>query len=153
MAKRDNTELIIRGGVILAVIGIAYFGLIRPITNTLGLTKDEEDREADRAIDKLSTQQVFSPMTYEQNKSKVTITNQKANQIADRIWNAKGYIYDTEDQAVGAIKSAMTLTNISYVAYIFERNYKRDLHDFLQSFLESGNWVTLKNAISKMKKY
>lgn len=153
MAKNENTKYIVYGVIGLTVIGIAYFGILKPITNALGLTNDAEDREADRAIDKLSTQQVFSPLTYEQNKGRVTISNQKANQIASKIWNGKGYMIDNEDQAVGAIKSALTLCNISYVAYIFERNYHRDLHDFLKSYLESSNWVTLENAISKMNKF
>lgn len=153
MAKSDSTKYIVYGVIGITVIAIGYFGIIKPITNAFGLTKDQEDRDADNAIDKLSNQQVFSPLLFEKNQSKISISNQKANEITYQIYNAKGYIYDNEPAAVGAIKSALTLVNISYVAFMFNRNYGIDLHDYLNSFLESNNWVTLEKAVAKMNKF
>jgi hypothetical protein len=67
------------------------------------------------------------------------------------IYDSKGLFYDTEAQAVGAIKDAITKINVSYVAYRFKALYQRDLFTYLKSFLENEDWTELWTAIGKMK--
>jgi superoxide dismutase len=132
---------------------LAYFGIIKPIFNAVGLTDSKEDREADRAIDEFRREQYLSSLPYSENKSKVTISQTKANQLAIDIYQSKGVFYDNEDTAVGSIKSASTKINVSYLAYRFYQLYQRDLQSYLESFLESDNWSDLNEALDKMKKY
>ena len=62
------------GGVVVLVLVINYFGVIKPILNAIGLTKDKEDRQGDRDEDRLSRSQVLSPNFYRANRSKVSIS-------------------------------------------------------------------------------
>ena len=152
-----NTQMIVFGIVGLAVLGVAYFGIIKPILNGLGITKDAQDRVADKNKEDISKQQVLSPLLYNANKNKVTITSAKANTSATQIWDAKwGGCYglcDAEDKAVGAITSAGSLVNVSYIASVFQSMYGRDLYGYLDSFIESSNWNTINDYLIKTKKF
>jgi len=152
----DNSETVkwIAIGVVgVAALTLAYFGIIKPIFNAVGLTDSKEDREADRAIDEFRREQYLSSLPYSENKSKVTISQTKANQLAYNIYNAKSFYNDDEEEAVGAIKLAGTKINVSYVAFRFYQLYQRDLQSYLESFLESDNWSDLNEALDKMKNF
>jgi hypothetical protein len=95
----------------------------------------------------------FLISVYSENKSKVTISQTKANQLAYNIYNAKSFYNDDEEEAVGAIKLAGTKINVSYVAFRFYQLYQRDLQSYLESFLESDNWSDLNEALDKMKNF
>jgi hypothetical protein len=155
--KGDNTKLIIYGVVGLAVVGIAYFGIIKPILNTLGITKDAEDKDADTSKNNMEKTQVLSDLLYLDNKSKVTISSAKANTSAYAIYNAKwgglGGFSDLEDEAVGAITSAGSLVNVSYIAYVFQKTYNKGLFAYLDTFLESNHWNDLDAYFKKTKKF
>lgn len=157
----NNTQMIVYGIVGLAVLGVAYFGIIKPILNNLGITKDAQDRQADKNKEEISKQQVLSTLLYNSNKSKVTISSAKANTSATQIWDAKygGCCFlgictcDAEDKAVGAITSAGSLVNISYIASVFQSMYGRDLYGYLESFLQSSHWNTINDYLIKTKKF
>ena len=123
-----STQYIVYGVVAVAVLAVAYFGIIKPILNNLGITKDANDREADDVKDDVTRTQVLSDILYKANKNKTTISSAKANTLALQIYNAKwggwGGLSDKEEMAVGAITSAGSLVNVSYIAYIFQKNYK-----------------------------
>jgi len=153
----NTTQYIVIGVVALAVLGIAYFGIVKPILNELGLSKDADDREADKIKGNVTRTQVLSDLLYKANKSKVTISSAKANTSALEIYDAKyggwGGFSDKEDQAVGAITSAGSLVNISYIAYIFQKNYGVSLESYLGSFIESENWITIDGYLKKTKEF
>jgi len=155
--SNETTKLIIYGFVGLAVLGIAYFGIIKPILNNLGITKDAQDREADDSKGNMEKTQVLSDLLYLQNKNKVTISSAKANSAVLDIYNAKwggwGGLSDVEDQAVGAITSAGSLVNVSYIASVFQKTYNRELYAYLDTFLESSNWNDLDAYFKKTKKF
>jgi hypothetical protein len=149
----EAVKIIVYGVVGLAVVGLAYFGVIKPILNAIGLTTSKEDREAQQDEEKLSRKQVLSPLLYRDNKSKITISSGKANQSAYNIYVAKGTFYDDESKAVGSITSAGSLVNISYIADVFADNYGSSLESYLESFLENSDWNTIENYIDKTKKF
>jgi hypothetical protein len=149
----EAVKIIVYGVVGLAVVGLAYFGVIKPILNAIGLTTSKEDREAQQDEEKLSRKQVLSPLLYRDNKSKITISSGKANQSAYNIYVAKGTFYDDESLAVGSITSAGSLVNISYIADVFADNYGSSLESYLESFLENSDWNTIENYIDKTKKF
>ena len=153
----ETAKYIVFGVVGIVVLGVAYFGIIKPILNAVGLTSSKEDRETGRIQDDLTQEQVLSPLLYNQNKNKVTITSAKANTSAVNIYEAKWGgtwgLSDKEEKAVGAITSAGSLVNVSYIASVFQNLYKRDLFTYLDSFLENDNWRSINDYLKKTKKF
>lgn len=149
----NSTQFIVYGVVALAVVGLAYFGIIKPILNAIGLTKDEEERQGDNDYEKLSRQQVLSPQLYRENKNNITISSGSANESAYNIWVGRGTIWDNEDLAVGSITSAGSLVNVSYIAYIFDSNYGESMESYLQSYLEASDWIIIDNYVDKTKRF
>ena len=153
----ETAKYIVYGVVGIAVLAVAYFGILKPILNSLGITKDAQDREAENVQEDVTRTQVLSDLMYKSNKNKVTISSAKANASANEIYNAKwggwGGLSDKEDQAVGAITSAGSLVNVSYIAYVFQKNYNVSLESYLNSFLESDNWITIDGYLKKTKNY
>ena len=152
MASQNTTKTIVYGVVVITALGLVYFGIVRPILNTLGVTKDKDDRKGDRAESSLSRKQILSPTLYNNNKELVTITSGKANQLASKIFNGKGVFYDDETMGVGGITGAGSKVNISRVADQFNKTYGSDLHAFLDSYLEAEHWTQIDNHIDKLSK-
>ena len=152
-----STQYIVYGVVAVAVLAVAYFGIIKPILNNLGITKDANDREADDVKDDVTRTQVLSDILYKANKNKTTISSAKANTLALQIYNAKwggwGGLSDKEEMAVGAITSAGSLVNVSYIASVFQQVYKVNLESYLDSFLESENWITIDAYLKRTKNF
>jgi hypothetical protein len=151
--KSRVVRILVWGGVAFAVIGISYFGFVKPILNLVGLTQDKDDRQADRDYNKLSRSQALSPLLYRENKNKLTISSAKANESAYNIYNAKGTFWDDESLAVGSIQRAGSLVNLSYIADVFSNTYGNSLQSYLNSFLEAKDWSDIDNYISKAKKF
>lgn len=149
----NSTQFIVYGVVALAVVGLAYFGIIKPILNAIGLTKDAEEREGDNDYAKLSRQQVLSPLLYRENKDFITISSGTANESAYNIYIGKGTFWDNEDLAVGSLTSAGSLVNISYIGHIFDANYGQSMESYLQGYLEPTDWIIIDNYVDKTKKF
>lgn len=131
------------------IIALTYYGLIKPITNKLGLTKDQADRDREQ----VSRSQALSPILYQNNRNRITISSAKANESAYNIYKAKGTFLDDEKLALGSIQRAGTLVNLSYIADVFANNYGYSLQGYLASFLEDEDWRTIDDFVDKAKKY
>jgi hypothetical protein len=158
--KSDSVKYIVYGVIGVVVIGAVYFGIIRPITNAVGLTKDKEDREGDKAEDRLSTKDTLSPTLYKNNRDKVTIGSGRASELAYDIWRGRSdalgssVCCDEEDLAVGGIKGAGTKVNVSYVGDTFQRTFGSDLHSYLDNdYLESEHWTQIDDHIRSIPKF
>ena len=153
----DTAKYIVYGVVGIAVLAVAYFGIIKPILNAVGLTSSKEDRETGNIQEDLTQEAILSPLLYNQNKNKVTITSSKANTSAVNIYEAKWGgtwgLSDKEEMAVGAITSAGSLVNVSYIASVFQNLYKKDLYTYLDSFLENDNWRSINDYLKKTKRF
>ena len=153
----ETAKYVVYGVVAVVVLGIAYFGIIKPILNKFGLTQSKEDREAGNVQKDVTRTQVLSDLMYKANKTKVTISSAKANSLALDIYDAKwggwGGLSDKEEQAVGAITQAGSLVNISYVAYNFQKNYGVNLEAYLDTFLESDSWIVIDGYLKKTKNF
>lgn len=152
-SKGETAKYIVYGVVGLAVVGLAYFGIIKPILNKVGVTRDKEERQGDRAEGKLSRKQVLSPQLYRDNKDKVTINSATASRYARNVYDGKGYIYDDETMAVGSITGSGSKVNISFIADRFQNQYGKSMEEYMSSYLESENWKTIDNYIDKIKKF
>ena len=155
--KAETTKYIVYGSVGVVVLVFAYFGIIKPITNKLGLTRDKDEREGDRDREKIGRQQTLSPVLYNKNKDKVTISSARANQLATQIYEGDGYV-DDEAKGVGAIQNTGSLVNLSYVSKVFYDKTGIGLETFLEGtgmvdYMEERHWDTIDDYISKTKKY
>lgn len=155
--KVETTKLIVYGVVGIAVIGLAYFGIIKPVLNKVGITRSKEDREGDRDEDKLSRTQVFSTALYKNNRDKISLTSAQASASASKIFENRSPWYvggDNEEVAVGQITNAGSLVNISYIASKFNDLYGLSLEGYLSDdYLEPEHFTQIDNYISKTKKF
>ena len=154
--KTENTKIIVYGSVAVIFLGLAYFGIISPILKKVGVLRTREEKEGQRVREKIGRKQTLSPLLWQNNKDRVTISSAKANQLATQIYDGDGYI-DDESKAVGAIQNTGSLVNLSYVAHVFNQKYGQGLESFLEGdvvdYLEPKHWDTVDDYISKTKKF
>ncbi|MEN8882720.1 MAG: hypothetical protein ABF244_00605 [Flavobacteriaceae bacterium] len=155
--KGAKTILIVKGVLIVAGVSLAYFGVIKPIFNKLGITNSKEDRKGKKAQESLSKDGYFNASLYNNNKSRVSITTNQADYSATQIYDAKyGGCYgfcDNEEMAVNGIKVAKSLVDISFISNQFSEYYSKDLGSYLESFLENKNYTEIVNYIKTLKKF
>ena len=149
----QTTRYIIYGVVVVGVLALAYFGVIKPILEAVNVIDTKEEKKGKKDSAKLSRKQVLSPSLYRDNKGKVTITSGQANTKATSVYDGKGTVWDDESMGVGAITSAGSLVNISYIAHAFNNVYGKDMASYLNSYLEPEDWTTIDNYIEKTKKF
>ena len=149
----ETTKYVVYGLVGIAVIAITYFGILKPVLNKLGVTRSKDDRKGERDASQLSRKQVLSNSLYREYPSNVTITSAQANAKAIDVHNGKGVVWDDETLAVGAVTSAGSLVNISYISDTFNRLYGKSMESYMESYLEPENWTQIDNYIEKTKKF
>lgn len=131
---RKNIQFaLIAGGAIFVIYKV--FGGVSSLLETFGLKSSESDIKTTQAA--TSPESPFSP-NYFQNmqrknvgKTIMLLTSATANALADQIYNSAGYFYDDWGKAFGAIKQCKYKTQISFLAYTFEKKYKADLITWL----------------------
>ena len=145
-----NSEIIYKilpyaiGGVALYIFGNKIFQLI-------GLSADKGDKTN---VD-LAKGDAFNPLYWKKKYPNVSDSD-KYNEVkgifsprAKLIYDAKwgGWGYDLEDQAVAQINACATLTDLSLLSFVFNKDYNLDLHEYLVTFLEARNWITIDSYI------
>tara|TARA_R110000822_G_scaffold55834_5_gene141492 strand:- start:15 stop:509 length:495 start_codon:yes stop_codon:yes gene_type:complete len=149
----NNTKFIVYGIVALVVLPLAYFGVINPLLKFLQIKDTKEEKKGKKDAESLDRKQVLSSTLYKNNRSKRTITSGQANTKARNIYKGKG-LWDDETKAVGAITSAGSLVNVSYIAYTFNNLYGSSMMSYMtQNYLEPENWTEIDNYIAKAKKF
>ncbi len=156
--RGETTKYIVFGIIGLGALALGYFGIVKPILNAVGLTKDKGDRTSDRDKQQISRQQTLSPLLYRNNRTKISIGSGRANQLANNIYKGKAQGYgnccDDEALAVGSITSAGSKVNISYIADVFQRTHGISLERFLMDdYLEDDDIRTIDNYIDKVKNF
>jgi hypothetical protein len=148
----DTAKYVVYGVVAVGVLGLAYFGIIRPILQTLQIVDTKEEKKGKKDEAKLSRTQVLSPQLYRNNRDKVSISSAKAYSSANNVYEGRGTFWDDEDLAVGAITSSGSKVNISYIADAFNQMYGTSMETYMD-YLEPEDWTTIDNYISKIKKF
>lgn len=151
-SKGETTKMIVYGVVGLAVLGLAYFGIIKPILEVLQIKDTKEEKKGKKDFSKLSRKQVLSPQLYRENRDKVTIGSGKAYESAKNVYEGRGTFYDDEDMAVGSITGSGSKVNISYIADAFQTLYGRSMEAYMD-YLEPEDWTSVDNYISKIKRF
>jgi len=136
------------GGVALYIFGNKIFQLI-------GLSESKGDKVN---VD-LAKGDAFNPTYWKKKYPNVSdadkyaevqnIFSPRAKLIYDAKWG--GWGYDLEDQAVAQINACATLNDLSLLSFVFNKDYNLDLHEYLVTFLEARNWITIDSYIKNKK--
>ncbi len=143
--KKDNTTLILG----LAGLGLAYFGLLKPILNALRITSTAETKEQEQNIKTAETAPAnvnpWSP-NYYKIKGGTVFTLATAKAKAKIIYNALGNFSDDEEAIYGVLKSAKYKTQISFLCDVFYQMYKIDMFEFLKRGKNNWNYAAGLNS-------
>ena len=157
----EGIKYIVIGVVGLTVVGFAYFGIIKPVLIAAGVIDSKAEKEGLKDEEKLSREGVLNPTLYLDNKQLISIGSGRASQLSSNVYNGRwggccvGFwcTCDDEPKGISGISGAGSKVNISYVSYIFNQTYNKDMHDYLESYLEPEDWTTVDNIINKVKKF
>lgn len=157
--KQDNQKLIIYGGAVL----LAYFGVLKPILNKLGITKSKEAKTIEEQENKTNKENPFSPVFYKLAPSgSKLLTNKSADFFAKQIYDAMGVFGDDESKIYGVFRSMKTQSQVSFLAEKFQTKYKMDLLGYLKRGYSNWNAASGLNAdelnqvitiVNKLPKY
>jgi hypothetical protein len=157
--NKENQKLIIYGGAVL----LAYFGVLRPILNKLGITKSKEAKTIDEQENKTNKENPFSPVFYKLSPSgSKLLTGKSADYFAKQIYDAMGVFGDDEAKIYGVFRSMKTQSQVSFLAERFQVLYKTDLLDYLKRGYSNWNTASGLNAnelnqvitiVNKLPKY
>lgn len=145
--KQDNQTYLIIGGLLLVYIAG------NKIFEKIGLTKTPEDKANESLLAKMETENYFDPAYYDERHKKYTLTvltPESYNNLARNIYNAKGYFNDDEDAVYGAFRAMGAKVQVSQLARTFYNTYKKDLQQFLKSFLSGDEFANIIKITDKL---
>jgi hypothetical protein len=158
---KKTENLLIKVG----IIGVAYFVILKPILNKLGITKSDIDRTIENQENKGNKENPFSPLFYKSAPPKTImklLTIATAESYAKQLYDAMGVFGDDESKVYGVFRNLKTQSQLSFLAEIFQRKYKMDLLDYLKrgysninpaSGLNNDEMNTVLSIVNKLPKY
>ena len=75
----ETVKFLVIGVVGLTVVGLAYFGIIRPILQAAQVIDTKEEKQGGKSEEKLSRQAVLTPTLYMENRDLITIGSGRAS--------------------------------------------------------------------------
>ena len=117
--------------VALAVIGVAYFALLKPITDKLGLTKTDKEKAEAELKEQASSNPGWNPkynITARKKYPRATVLKEEtATALAKQIYNAWGKINDNEQAIFAAFRVLASQIQLSQLTAKYAALYKQDL--------------------------
>jgi hypothetical protein len=155
---KDETILILGVG----VIGLAYFGVIKPLTDALGLTKSGEQADSDKKTDTYTTGVAANPWLatfykkYKVDGAKVG-NYTKLKEICNRINKGyRNYWLNDYESIMGGLKQVRSKTELSRVSEVYYQIYKKDLYAEMKKYLNQSDgpfFWKFKNQIKEVNDY
>lgn len=152
MANNNNS---INPNLVLAVgaLVMVFMGG-KKIFEALGLIKSEDDKKAEEAFlaaqSQLANENYFDPDYFQNKPGAIIMTVASANALAKIIYDAKSVINDDEAAVYGVFQSLRTKTQVSFLAYIFFKNYKKSLLSYLLSMFNASEMEALARITNKL---
>jgi hypothetical protein len=128
MAKQDDSKLLLYGGGLL----IVYFGILRPLLEKLGIARSQADQQVINQQNLPNNKNPFSPVYWKTIPGAKLITKNSTISLAKRIYEAMGFFSDDEPAVYSVFSQLKYKTQVSWLADVFQQNYKMDLFDFLK---------------------
>jgi hypothetical protein len=137
---KEEQNLYVRIGVLVG----AYFLILKPILEKLGLSKSTQEEQLSKEIDVASTSIVspFSPRYWKEQKVKTIITTDALNKLVSALYDAQNsFTGDDEATIYNVFRQLKYKTQVSYLADAFQKKYKFDLLESLKNGHPSNiNW-------------
>ena len=156
IAENKATPYIIAGLVIAGVI-VAYFGVVKPILVGTGVKDSKFDEQ-------LPKKNGFNPEYYKDKIGKVTISNQKALDIAQKVYLSSGWAdrvagkgtvlipsNDLEEVLLGAIQEAGSEYNLSKVSDTFQKKYAVGMISWIKDFADNDDTKAISRIIKEYR--
>ena len=133
-------------GIVMVIGGVGYF-LIKSIGNKKMYEKIAEAIGGPAGSSSAQFNSWFDP-DYHKNASDGKFVYKKqrhavVNKWGDDIYDAKGYVYDTEDTVYSVFRSMPDAVAVSQTSDKFQKEYSRDLLEYIKSFLNKTQLNTL----------
>jgi hypothetical protein len=142
-------DLLLKVGIVVG----AYFVIVKPITNKLGLTKSAEDRANDAQNEKAVQSNGWTPNFYkEYNKTnKVCLKNAESiTAMARRIYNAWGNFNDDEEAIFAVFRDLRSLVQLSQLCEQYKIKYNTDLLTRLKTGLSDSEFSEVSRIVNKL---
>ena len=122
---KDNGQLIIG----LVVVYFGYTKVIKPILESVGLQKSDEELEIEKQTSNPGS--AWNP-NYWRKGGATLIREADVQRFVNTIWNAPGYLFDDFDAVLGVFKQLKTKSQVSFLADKFNQMKGKDLLNWLQ---------------------
>lgn len=140
------------GGMILVFGAIAYYGIVSPILESLGIKEDDTDKEANNRYERAKNSGYWGTSYYTKfSPSSVGLNPTNAGQIAENIYNSFNVVNDNEQQVFANFNSIQNNAQLSYVSWQFNKKYSSDLLEFLKGKLSSAELLVIFDKTESLK--
>lgn len=141
--------------------GVIGFALLKQLLEFLGVWQSKEEKQ----LDEISTNpnSFWNPNFWQTKPSYVNwtapLTQTQATQISQELYSSINWYGDDEDKIKGIFRTFRAQSSVSYVAYIFQSLYQKDLLSFLRGGtppfegLSDTDVFEINNFISQLPKY
>lgn len=140
-AVKSNSGQIAIIILVLVVVGVVFFILfkvfkgINGVLESVGLKDSADETKVNKTLgsesDKADKGGWFNPTYYKKLGSSGLQTSNEADSVAKQVKDSVGYLYDSPEDALGAIKQAKSKQQLSYVADRFNTLYGKDMKSYM----------------------
>ena len=160
----SNKDMLKIGAIGLGLI-FGYSKVIVPILEALNLKQTSEEKSQDESIDKggasgkpqsknpWSRQYINILNTTAPAGARIlllTVSGMKS--LAKTIYDSKQWYGDDEAKLYGAFRSITSHSQLSQLSGFFYTEYKKDLYEYVKSFLNTEELATVTDIVNNMKK-
>ena len=149
MKAEDIKPLILPVGL---VVGAFIFG--KKLLEFLQLSDTKEEKEQKESATKLEKADYWNPSwgsNTEGGKYKTAylLSAASGKTLSDKLYNASHWYNDDEDEIFGVFNALNYQTQVSSLAYWFNKYYGKDLYSFIKSIFNAEELTQLKIIIDK----
>ena len=120
------------GGVVIIGLGIAYFGVIKPVLCSFGVMECKKDKK----IRDLMSYKGFDP-NYS-NPSRTTISHARAKQLAIKLYRAGNLFNDNEGAFYAVLEEAGSADNLSLISRMFTAKTGGSLAEHITYYMDDA---------------
>lgn len=142
--KKEIIEIVI--GVIIIFL---VYKVAKSMLQKLNLVADEKDEAAASLVEDKGN--IFSPNYWKGKKGAKILTTNVARDMSKRIYNAAGTFNDNEEAVYGVFRQLTYKTQLSWLSYMFYKQYGEDLLQYISNFMNADELATVKQITSKYK--
>ncbi len=139
---------------------VLYFGVIRPILKRTGIIQSEEAKKTEQTIQDNRAADTGNPWNPNYHKTspdrKSWLPWKTATALATQIYDAKApsssnWFTDNENSAISAFNGLTTKRQLSLLSNAFQTLYKRDLYNYLESFMNTEQLTAVNGKTKNLK--